>query len=183
MVGSRLSVVGCQSSVVAAVVSALWRGLTALSFLSTKTVPTRAAALRRTARANDRAAGSPTRARSRCETSRSCSGVRPRQARYSRACAASGLAQLLLEEGAGALVHIEQRRRAVSRFARFLRASRTCTWAAGSPSFWATRRTASGKVMLSIFCTKLKTSPDAPQPKQWKNWRVACTENDGVFSW
>ena len=24
--------------------------------------------------------------------------------------------------------------------------------------------------MFSIFCTKLKTSPRAPQPKQWKNW-------------
>src|SRR5207302_1584110 len=26
--------------------------------------------------------------------------------------------------------------------------------------------TASGKVMFSIFCTKLNTSPDAPHPKQ-----------------
>ena len=33
--------------------------------------------------------------------------------------------------------------------------------------------------MFSIFWTNLKTSPDSPQPKQWKNCRVACTENDG----
>ena len=46
-------------------------------------------------------------------------------------------------------------------------------------SFSAISRTASGKVMFSIFCTKAKTSPEAPQPKQWKNCRVACTENDG----
>ena len=50
------------------------------------------------------------------------------------------------------------------------------------PSFWATTRTASGKVMPSIFCMKVKTSPLAPQPKQWKNWRLAWTEKDGVFS-
>src|SRR5208282_1776635 len=36
----------------------------------------------------------------------------------------------------------------------------------GIPSFSATSRTASGKVMFSTFCTKLKTSPDTPQPKQ-----------------
>ena len=34
------------------------------------------------------------------------------------------------------------------------------------PIFWATIRMASGKVMFSTFCTKLKTSPDTPQPKQ-----------------
>src|SRR5208337_3437934 len=51
------------------------------------------------------------------------------------------------------------------------------------PSFSATIRTASGKVMFSIFCTKVKTSPPALQPKQWKNWCTAFTENDAVFSW
>src|SRR5579883_1859503 len=39
----------------------------------------------------------------------------------------------------------------------------------GTPSFCAIRRTASGKVMFSIFCTNEKTSPETPQPKQWKN--------------
>ena len=50
------------------------------------------------------------------------------------------------------------------------------------PSFCATKRTLSGKVMFSIFWTKVKTSPETPQPKQWKNWRVAWTENEAVFS-
>ncbi len=52
----------------------------------------------------------------------------------------------------------------------------------GMPHFWATERTASGKLTFSIFWTKVKTSPDWPQPKQWKNWRPAWTEKEGVFS-
>ena len=40
------------------------------------------------------------------------------------------------------------------------------TFGMGTPSFWAISRTASGKLMFSIFCTKLNTSPEAPHPKQ-----------------
>ena len=97
------------------------------------------------------------------------SGVRPREARYSRACAASGLAQLLLKEDAGALVNVDQSA-ALFRLRAPPPARSSCIFGIGMLSFSAIRRTASGKVMFSIFCTKLKTSPEAPQPKQWKNW-------------
>src|SRR5262245_537324 len=52
----------------------------------------------------------------------------------------------------------------------------------GIPKRSATRRTASGNASDSIRMTKAKTSPCAPQPKQWKNPRSSLTVNDGVFS-
>ena len=81
-----------------------------------------------------------------------------------------------------------RRASAASRRGRRVRASRAscgeanCALGASMPSFWAMRRTASGKVMFSIFWTNEKTSPLVPQPKQWKNWRPAWTLKEGVFS-
>src|SRR5438477_12065409 len=43
-------------------------------------------------------------------------------------------------------------------------------------------RTASGNATFSCSSRNLKTSPPAPQPKQWKNPLSGLTWNDGVFS-
>ena len=53
-------------------------------------------------------------------------------------------------------------------------------------SMWARsakRRTASGKVMSSVFMMNENTSPPSPQPKQCHSWVDGSILNDGVFSW
>ncbi len=90
------------------------------------------------------------------------------------------LAQLFLEECAGALVDVISPPRILA--TRSSSGEEKLILGMGIFSFSASSRTASGKVMFSIFCTNAKTSPDAPQPKQWKNCREACTDIEGVFS-
>ena len=50
------------------------------------------------------------------------------------------------------------------------------------PKRCASSFTASAKPIFSCSSRNLKTSPPAPQPKQWKNPLSRLTWNDGVFS-
>ena len=107
-------------------------------------------------------------------------GVIPREARYSRAWAASGRRNCSWKKvQARSWMSIRPPRSLATRSSS---GEEKLILGMGIFSFSAIRRTASGKVMFSIFCTKVKTSPDAPQPKQWKNCREACTDMDGDFS-
>jgi hypothetical protein len=78
---------------------------------------------------------------------------------------AFGAAQLLFKPGGGGFVQFQE----LGALARSGGLFRRGELALGqrNAALLATMRTASGKVTFSILATKLKTSPEAWQPKQW----------------
>ena len=75
------------------------------------------------------------------------------------------------------------RARSVSSARAFSTASRERSASGSStPALRASSRATSMKLFPSTLPTKVKTSPDSPHPKQWKNCFWAFTLNEGLFS-
>ena len=93
------------------------------------------------------------------------SAVKPRPVRYSRARAPSAERNCASNQAVANSCNSSSLPRC--RFSSASSGEENSRLGRAMPHFWATILIASVKPTFSIFCTNEKTSPDAPQPKQW----------------